>query len=134
MREFTTAVAEIEAEDHDDRWIEFSVDGILCRARRQPQDGQVAVLMATTGRHSSQQERIAGLINFFVGVLDEDSHSYIVNRLLDGGDQFGLANVEEILEGLMEDWAGRPTKQSSGSTTSPKDTGRSSTRRTTKST
>jgi hypothetical protein len=109
LKEFTTA-AEIAAEDESGevRPIEFGVDGVLCKAYR-PKGAQVAVLMATTGKHSSEQERIAGFINFFVSVLDEDSHSYLVNRLLDRTDSFDLDQVSAITNYLMAEWSGRPT-------------------------
>lgn len=127
MKEFTTAVQ--DAEQDEDGAMEFSVDGTLCRAYR-PSDGQLAFLMASTGRHSSDQEQIAGLINFFVAVLDDESHNYIVNRLLDRKDSFGLEQVQAIMEWMVEEWSGRPTKSPSVSTTSPPTTGRSSTPRT----
>lgn len=125
MREFSTAAAEtVEEEEHP---IEFGIDGTLCRAYR-PKDGQVAVLMATGGKHANDNEQIAGIINFFVGVLDDDSHHYIVSRLLDRKDNFGLREVQNILEYLMESWSGgRPTHSSAGSTTSRSSTGHSST-------
>lgn len=78
MKEFTTAANEAaQTPEQRSAGMEFVVDGTLCRAYK-PKDGQLAVLMATTGRHSSTQEKIAGLINFFVAVLDRDSHTYIL--------------------------------------------------------
>lgn len=127
MKEFTTAVS--GAEQSDDDAMEFNVDGTLCRAYR-PSDGQLAFLMASTGRHSNSQEQIAGLINFFVAVLDDDSHNYVVNRLLDRKDPFGIEQVQAIMEWMVEEWSGRPTRSPSVSTTSPPTTGQSSTPRT----
>lgn len=127
MKEFTTAVNEAEKQDNgDDGAMEFSVDGVLCRAYK-PKDGQLAVLMASTGRHTSAQEQIAGVINFFVAVLDDESHNFIVNKLLDRKDPFGIEHVNDIMEWMMEEWSGRPTKSPSGSTTSPPTGGRNST-------
>lgn len=97
-----------------------------CRAYK-PGDGQVAVLMAMTHSHSATEEQIAGLINFFVSLLDESSHSYIVNRLLDRHDPFGVSHVQSIMEYLTEEWSGRPTKSSTGSTHSPPSSGEKST-------
>lgn len=136
MKEFATAARVVENEDHEDRYPhEFKLDGVVCRAR-DPKDGQVGVLMAMTGRHSSTEEAIAGVINFFVSVLDPDSHSFVVSKLLDPDDEFGLeppddnpeaASVQGILEYLMEQWSGRPTKSSSASSGSQKRGGRRST-------
>lgn len=99
---------------------------VTCRCFR-PGDGQLAILMATTGRHSSQNEQIAGIINFFASVLDDDSHTYLVNRLLDRKDEFGLEQVQDIMEWMIEEWTGRPTKSPSVSTRSPSSTGQGST-------
>jgi hypothetical protein len=127
VKEFVTAAKEIEDEESgEDGVVEFAIDGTMCTAYR-PGDGQIAVLMATTGPHASENEQIAGFINFFVSVLDEGSHSYIVSRLLDRTDVFGMKELNDISEYLMEQWSGRPTKSSSGSTGSRRKTGRSST-------
>lgn len=124
MREFITAAQDIE-NDVEESPNEFNLDGVLCRFFK-PQDGQVAVLIASTGRHSSEHEKIAAYINFFVGVLDDDTHQYIVGRLLDRKDKFGLEQVQEINEHMMEVWSGRPTQPSSVSTRSQSSGGRKS--------
>lgn len=129
MKEFTTAVEQAEKSEDDDNVIEFAIDGTMCKAYK-PKDGQLAVLMASTGRHSSQQEMIAGIINFFVAVLDEDSHSYVVSRLLDRRDAFGIEQVQNIMQWLIGEWSGRPTKSPSGSTTSQQTDGPNSTQST----
>lgn len=126
MKQFQTAVKNAE-QDPDVKYdLEFEVDGVMCRARR-PKDGQLAVLMATTGRHSSVHERIAGIINFFVAVLDDFSHTHLVSRLLDSEDEFGLEQVEQVMEWMVEEWSGHPTEPVSVSTASQPSTGPSST-------
>src|SRR5262245_11678577 len=101
----------------------------MCTAYR-PNDGQLAVLMATTSSHSDTSEMVAGLINFFVAVMDKDSHTYLVSKLLDREDQFGIDEVRDITEWLTQQWSGRPTQSSRGSTRSRSSGGRKSTRRT----
>lgn len=127
MREFVTAANEA-AETPEDKaaGTPFTVDGREYRAFK-PQDGQLAVLMATTGRHSSQAEMVSGLINFFVNVLDEESHHHIIDRLLDRNDKFGIEQVQEIMEWMVEEWSGRPTRSPSVSTSSQSSTGPTST-------
>lgn len=121
MREFTTAVQAADAED-DKPDLEFSVDGVMVQAYY-PGDGQLAYLMASTGQHQAASEQVAGLINFFVAVLDDESHSYIVNRLLDRKDSFGLEEVKNIFEWMVEEWSGRPTKQPSDFASSQRSAG-----------
>jgi hypothetical protein len=128
MKEFLTAAREIDPDEERDVY-RFTIDGVECTAHR-PKDGQFAVLMATTGRHSSVMEQIAGFTNFFVAVLDEQSHSYVVSRLLDSDDDFGLDEMQQIMSWLVEEWGGRPTQSPSVSTPSRQNGGRRSTRRT----
>ena len=124
MREFTTAVEKSEAEE--DAPVEFTIDGTKCTAY-QPSDGQFAMFMASTARHSSDHEQVAGIINFFLGLLDHDSATYVGAKLLDRDDAFGIKEVQEIMEYLSEEWAARPTRSPSGSTASPPSSGPSST-------
>lgn len=143
MREFSTAVEAVAAEEAEDLAVEFRLverdaeDEIIrekiCRAYP-PTDGQLAMMMAGLGRHSKTEDQIASVINFFVGVLDEESHQYIVDRLLDRNDPLGLAQVQEIIEYLTEEWSGRPTESPSVSTRSRQSGGQKSTRSTSKST
>lgn len=133
MKEFNVAVAELEAEQQDGEepagTLHFSINGVECTAYK-PGDGQLAVLMAATGKHSSSQENVAGIINFFASVLDDEANAYIVARLLNRRDKFGLEEVQEIMSWMIEEWAGRPTKPSSGSTESQDSTGPRSTEET----
>ena len=87
----------------------------------EPDEGQFAVLMATTGRGASDADRIAGFINFFVNILDERGADYLTGRLLTPAfrDPFGIQEVEKIMDWLSETWTGNPTQGSSGSTPSP---------------
>ncbi len=127
MKEFNVAAAELEASGEDKEpvgTLHFSVNGNECTAYK-PGDGQLAVLMAATGRHASSQEQVAGIINFFASVLDDESNAYVVARLLNRKDPFGLEQVQEIMEWMIAEWSGRPTKPSSGSTPSQPSTGQS---------
>lgn len=131
MKEFTTALREVT--EPADEPMEFSVDGqaLVCY---QPSDGQLAMLMASVGRHISKTQQVAGIINFFVEVMDEPSHIYLTERLLDRTDPFGLEEVTEIMSWMIEEWTGRPTQSLSVSTPSRTNGGRKSTRRTSRST
>lgn len=116
MKEFTTAVKEV-TETEDDKALHFAVDGKELKCYR-PNDGQLAMLMASVGRHASQTQQVAGIIDFFVAVMDDESHSYLVDRLLDREDTFGLQEVESIMMWMVEEWTGRPTQRPSVSTQS----------------
>jgi hypothetical protein len=112
MKEFTTA---LKAVVDDEQAMEFAIDGTEMKAY-QPTDGQLAMLMSNLGRHTSVQTRLAGVIDFFVAVLDEESATYVSDRLLSRTDPLGLEQVQEIMEWMVEEWTGRPTQPLSVST------------------
>lgn len=130
MQEFMTAAKEVTEGDERDEMIPFILDGVQCYADPEPPDGPLAVLMATTTRHSATEEQVAGTINFLAAVVDDDTHKLLVAKLLDRNDKFGIAEIQEILEWLIGEWSGRPTQSRSGSTPSRKNSGQKSTRRT----
>lgn len=132
IKEFTTALREVTDEDKEEGWT-FKVDGreLTCFP---PEPAQLAVLMASTSRHTRISEQIAGTINFFVEVMDDDSATYLTQRLLNRTDPFGIEEVTEIMEWMIEEWTGRPTQPPSVSTRSRRSGGPRSTPRTTRST
>lgn len=113
MKEFTTALKAV-TEDQDQPMV-FSIDGKELRAYK-PTDGQLAMLMAAVGRHTSVHTKVAGVIDFFVAVMDEDSANYVTERLLSRTDPLGVDQVEEVMEWMVEEWTGRPTQPLSVST------------------
>lgn len=119
--------------DGDDSGTKFKVkdaktkEGEVELLAYQPDEAQFAVLMATTGRGTTAADRIAGIINFFVNILDEEGADYLTGRLLDRKDPFGIKNVEDIMEWLSTEWTGNPTQEPSGSTQSPSNDGPKST-------
>jgi hypothetical protein len=132
MREFVTAVNEAYEEEPDEGQT-LKLDGRELRYYK-PAEGQYMVFMASTGRHSSTQEQIAAVTNFFVELFDKESQEYLVNRLLDRDDPFGIETINKIMDAMSEDWSGRPTQSPSDFLPSQKNGGRKSTPRTRKST
>lgn len=114
MKEFNTALRAVTDDDEDAPMV-FKIDGQELRAYK-PTDGQLAMLMSTISRHTSDQTRVAGIIDFFVSVMDQPSHSYIVDRLLSRDDPLGLEEVKDVMEWMVEEWTGRPTQPLSVST------------------
>lgn len=137
MREFDTAVrVATEDKSAQDEGKTFNInerdeEGNLIRTVQcryfDPTEGQVAMTMAAMGRHTNNNTKLAGIIDFMIGVLDEPSHHYIVDRLMDRKDPFGLEDVEGIMMEMIEEWTGRPTQPPSGSTSSQRPGGRNST-------
>jgi hypothetical protein len=141
VKEFETAVAAVETEDNGPTPYPFiivekndegeEVDRVECTAY-EPGEGALIVLMADTMGRGHPGEKLAGIINFLADALDEESKQYVVSRLLDRNDPFGLDEITPIVWWLVEEWGGRPTKQPSDYARSRKPGGPRSTPRTTK--
>jgi len=113
MKEFTTALRAVT--EDEDQGFDFSLDGHELKAYK-PTDGQFAMVMAAMGRHTSESTKLAGIIDFFMAVMDNDSAGYLADRLLERSDPFGLPEIEAIMTWLVEEWTGHPTQPLSVST------------------
>lgn len=127
MREFTTAArraapSAIEGAEP----IEFNLDGDVFTAYP-PSPGQLALLISAQADSREVTESIAAVIDFLNGILDEDAQAVFRRRLLDREDPFDFDSVNEIVEGLIEEWSARPTQPSSDSPSLPKTAGSRST-------
>lgn len=111
--EFTTAVERTEKPAEEPIILKIDGEEYKCF---DPSPTQIALLMASYGRYNDQADQIAGVIDFFVGILDKDSHRRLVRRLLDRDDPFGLEQVTVIMQKLLEKWSGRPFELPSVST------------------
>lgn len=95
-----------------------------------PSEGQFALLMRAMGKGSTGGDMLAGAVDFFLGLLDEEDEQYIVKRLLNRKDPFskkGAEHIQKMLEDLVETWGGHPTQSLSVSTQSPESDGQKST-------
>jgi hypothetical protein len=99
-----------------------------------PTEGQFALLMMALGRHVSDTDQFAGVIDFFINVLDEPSQKYVVDRMATRTNIIPLEEIVQILEWMVEEWGGRPFPKPSVSTSSRRNGGRKSTPTTTAST
>lgn len=113
IKEFTTALKAVT--EDDELPMVFSIDGHELAAYK-PTDGQLAILMSSIGRHTNIQTQVAGIIDFFVAVMDEQSATYVSDRLLSRADPLGIEQVQEVMEWMVEEWTGRPTPPLSVST------------------
>lgn len=127
MRSFTTADKQVgDSPFENSKPITFTIDDDEFTAYP-PTESQVAYMLASQARGRDVTDSIAGVIDFFDGILDDRAQEVFRRRLLDRDDPFDFAMVREIIEGLMEEWTARPTRPSRGSTTSRRSTGARST-------
>lgn len=127
MREFKTAARKAAPTIFDDAEpIEFTIDGETFTAYP-PSSGQMALLVAAQADSRDVSESMAAIIDFLDGILDEDAQAMYRRRLLDRDDPFDFDTVNDIVEGLIEEWSARPTKSPSASSSSRKSAGSRST-------
>lgn len=125
MKDFVTK-AKQRADGADDRF-SFKVDDTEVTSLR-PTEGQLALLMtAYSSDVRDESTRVAGMIDGSLALFDEPSQHYLQRRLLERDDDFELDDFMNLVQGIVEEWGNRPTKPSSGSTTSPVNGGTSST-------
>lgn len=120
MKEFVTAVEEVEATDDgtpvEEQFIAFKVDGRELHAYP-PTDGQLAFMLAALGRGQTADSRFAAIINIMLSSLRNEDQDYLESRLLDRDpkNRLKIKQVEEIFEHLTTEWFARPTQPPSDS-------------------
>ena len=139
MKEFTTAVEDVLAEDEREEQIkalmeqgktrdeaeaevsgetyaEFTLDGRVMRAYS-PNEGQLAFMLAALGRGQTSDQRFAAIVNIMMESLRDEDKDYLESRLItrDRKRRLPLSTIEAIFEHLTEEWFGRPTKPQSDS-------------------
>jgi hypothetical protein len=127
LREFTTAARRAAPAAFDGaKPITFTIDGDEFTAHP-PTPGQMALLVSAQAEGRDITTSMAAIIDFIDGLLDDDGREMYRRRLLDRDDPFDFDTVNDIMEGLMEEWSARPTKSPSDYASSPKSGGSRST-------
>jgi hypothetical protein len=126
VRDFSTAGQGNKSAFDGAQPIEFKIDDDEFIAYP-PTPGQAALFMAAQAKNRDVADSVAGVIDFFDGLLDEDGQALFHQRLLDRDDSLDFDIVSEIIEALFEEWSARPTQPSSASTSSRKSAGSRST-------
>lgn len=123
----TAAQAEVNGENKSDTFmLDRDTPNELEVTYTEPGTGQVALVMALTEERQDNQRKTSGIIEFFFSVIDEDSRKVLQARLWDANDAFDFDMVQEIVQSLLAEWSGRPTKRSLGSTPQPATSGTTS--------
>jgi hypothetical protein len=92
-----------------------------------PSEGQMVLLLGVASDLTDAGSASAAVLDVFWELLEEDTRRHLRRRLLSRTDQFGLGDIMNIIEWLVEEAAARPTTPSSASTPSRGTTGRRST-------
>lgn len=127
--EFTTAAREHSQEE--DEAVTFPHDGTDVTFFK-PTTDQFA-LIAAVSQSGKDDQAFGTFLALFFEMADAETQRYFRGRLFDRNDPFsieGQGGVQEVMEGLIEHWSARPTKQPSDYQSPRSSTGKSSTART----
>ena len=127
MREFTTS-AKAASDDADDKVFPFMLDGVEYNPRMASENRLVVLSTQMSARKASNAQKLAAIMGLCEAVFPPDEWATLQERLADDDDPFGLDGLSDIIEGLLEDFAGvGPTGSPNGSSPPPPTAGSSST-------
>jgi hypothetical protein len=125
-KEFTLAVQ--EANGQVDETLPFTMQGDDTQLYAfVPTEGQMVLLVGAMNEYSSADQQAAVVLDVFWSLLEDNTAKVIRGRLRDREDTFGLADVMNIIEWIVEESAARPTQSSLASTPSRATSGHLST-------
>lgn len=122
------ALAAEEANGTADDALEFQMEGDDTQLRAYlPSEGQMVLILGVASDLTDAGQASAAVMDVFWELLEEDTRRHLRRRLLSRTDPFGLGDIMNIIEWLVEESTARPTQQPSASTPSRGTTGRPST-------
>lgn len=127
VKEFALAL-ERELEDEPDELLPFTMQGDDTQLYAlMPTEADVALAAGALSQYAEDGEKVVAILDLFWSLMDDETARYLRRRLRDRKDRFGVPDVMNVLEWIIEERTGRPTKPSSGSTASQPSTGARST-------
>lgn len=110
-KEFTLAVQ--EANGQVDEALPFTIQGDDTQLYAYlPSEGQLVLVMGAMSDLAEPQQQAATVLDTFWSLLDDHSRQVLRRRLADRHDSFGIGDILNIVEWLVEEAAARPTQSS----------------------
>jgi hypothetical protein len=125
-KSFALAVAEANGQVEDALPFQMEGDDTQLYAYL-PGEGQLVLLMGIVGGGQDAQSTATTVLEIFWSLMEPDTARVLRRRLADRTDSFGVGDVMNIVEWLVEEAAARPTQSSSASTPSRTTSGQRST-------
>lgn len=127
VKEFALAL-ERELEDEPDELMPFTMAGDDTQLYALlPTEADVALAASAMSAYAEDGEKVVAILDLFWSLMEDATARHLRRRLRDRKDKFGVPDIMNVLEWIIEERTGRPTKPSSGSTASPPTTGARST-------
>ena len=127
VKEFALAL-EREIETEPDELMPFTMaDDDTQLYALMPTEADVALAAGALSQYAEDGEKAVAVLDLFWSLMTDETARHLRRRLRDRKDRFGVPDVMNVLEWIIEERTGRPTKPSSASTASQPSTGASST-------
>lgn len=107
MLEFKTSTKKTLKKDADDK-VPFKIDGEEFIAK--PAAGGALTLLIASGASDNPSEQVWEIMQFFKSILSTADMTRITNKLRDTDDPFELTDLINVMQGLVAEFAGRPTE------------------------
>lgn len=128
VKEFAIALEREMGEEVEEELLDFTMgDDPTKLYLHLPGETELTLIAGSMSQYAETGEQAAAIMELFWGILDRDSMIHLRRRVKNRNDPFGIADIFNILEWVVEETTGRPTKPSSASTRSPGATGAGST-------
>jgi hypothetical protein len=127
VKEFALAL-EREISDDEEELLPFKMAGDETQLyAMMPTESDVALVAGAMSQYAEDGEKVVAIFDLFWSLMDDATGRHLRRRLRNRSDPFGIPDVMNVLEWIVEERTGRPTKPSSGSTASQPSTGARST-------
>lgn len=110
---FALSVAAANGVDPADEAMPFELEGTEEQLYAyQPTEGQLVLLLGAMNEYASNQQQAATVLDVFWSLLSDETGAVLKRRLRDRHDTFGLQDIMNIIEWIVEETAAHPTKSS----------------------
>jgi hypothetical protein len=128
VKEFALALEREMNDDEEEELLPFKIQGDDTQLYAMtPTEADIALVAGAMSQYAEDGEKAVAILDLFWSLMDPPTARHLRRRLRDRSDRFQLADVMNVLEWIVEERTGRPTKPSSGSTASQPSTGARST-------
>ena len=126
-REFIDEVmADVDRAPEEDEVVLIDVAGKET-AFHYPGSGQMAYMAMASAGDRNNLTTAGMMINFVISLMEDEDARRLRGMLLDRTTDYGMEDLLDVFDALMEQWSSRPTQSSSDSSPSRQGTGRPST-------
>jgi hypothetical protein len=126
-REFVDEVlADVDRAPDEDEVVYIEVAGEET-AFHYPGSGQLAYMAMASAGDRNNLTTAGMMINFVISLMEDEDARRLRGLLLDRKNEYGMEDLLDVFDALMEQWSSRPTQSPSDSSTSQQETGRRST-------